>query len=60
MLQSSLNITNKKGFLTTRSLSVSTSMSKIFPNLQYGDQAKVEGSNGTITMTYTRGSRYSF
>jgi len=24
------------------------------------DQAKVEGSNGTITMTYTRGSRYSF
>jgi len=24
------------------------------------DQATVEGSNGTITMTYTRGSRYSF
>ena len=24
------------------------------------DQAKVEGSKGTITMTYTRGSRYSF
>ena len=24
------------------------------------DQATEEGSNGTITMTYTRGSRYSF
>ena len=24
------------------------------------DPATVEGSNGTITMTYTRGSRYSF
>jgi hypothetical protein len=33
MLQSSLNITNRKGFLTTRSLWVSTSMSKISPNL---------------------------
>jgi len=24
------------------------------------DQATEEGSNGTITMTYTRGSRYGF
>ena len=24
------------------------------------DQDTVEGNNGTITMTYTRGSRYSF
>jgi len=29
-------------------------------NEQSPDQATEEGSNGTITMTYTRGSRYSF